>query len=145
MHILRVGMQKLARNADVWLKCWDLTVSCLFWRDVVVCLSFTNFCDWPSDTCCVLGLVFIPLCVQLRYISERMLLAAHYLLVCKDQHSCCKMSDTYAVNTSVAVNKQPFSGLPADIRSIVRYPKPPNSINFTISFTYFIVTHRNAR
>ena len=27
----------------------------------------------------------------------------------------------------------------------VRYPKPPNSINFTISFTYFIVTHRNAR
>jgi len=21
---------------------------CLFWRDVVVCLSFTNFCDWPS-------------------------------------------------------------------------------------------------
>ena len=66
-----------------------------------------------------MGLVFIPLCVQLRYISERMLLAAHYLLVCKDQHSCCKMSDTYAVNTSVAVNKQPFSGLPADIRSIL--------------------------
>jgi len=27
----------------------------------------------------------------------------------------------------------------------VRYPKPPNSINFTILFTYFIVTHRNAR
>jgi len=29
--------------------------------------------------------------------------------------------------------------------AIVRYPKPPNSINFTILFTYFIVTHRNAR
>ena len=28
---------------------------------------------------------------------------------------------------------------------IVRYPKPPNSINSTILFTYFIVTHRNAR
>ena len=27
----------------------------------------------------------------------------------------------------------------------VRYPKPPNSINSTILFTYFIVTHRNAR
>jgi len=27
----------------------------------------------------------------------------------------------------------------------VLYPKPPNSTNSTISVTYFIVTHRNAR
>ena len=32
-----------------------------------------------------------------------------------------------------------------NFQSCVRYPKPPNSINSTILFTYFIVTHRNAR
>ena len=26
----------------------QMMTRCLLWRDVVVCLSFTNFCDWPS-------------------------------------------------------------------------------------------------
>ena len=42
--------------------------------------------------------------------------------------------------------KSRFFHTPAfDTLICVRYPKPPNSINSTILFTYFIVTHRNAR
>jgi len=45
---------KLRSTWLTWYVCrgkrWDLTAEtrCLFWRDVAVCLSFTNFCDWPS-------------------------------------------------------------------------------------------------
>ena len=38
----------------------------------------------------------------------------------------------------------PLMTLAACHSQCVRYPKPPNSINSTILFTYFIVTHRNA-
>ena len=35
----------MARSVEISMQ---MLTRCLFWWDVAVCLSFSNFCDWPS-------------------------------------------------------------------------------------------------
>ena len=68
--------------------------------------------------------------------------------------NCCAGNKLHAISNTVGYYKQKTCLSRRDTvllnrlrigHTRVRGPKPPNSINFTISFTYFIVTHRNAR